>query len=231
MIHRKPRRRLASVCAGLLFLAASPAPLPAAPADLGQGLRYLRIENSDTNFAALQAALAESAPLVIDLRAARPPSGSGGSRPPSAALRAGVRQSPAAAAPLRLLLVNSDTPPALLRAFALPAPGWLVLGPAVPGLAVDITVAASPDADRRAAAALAAGAPPASLLNRQPAKTRYDEAALLRDYTDQPPPEISGTDGGGSDAQAGSEPLPPADAVLQRAQDIHRALLALKRIP
>ncbi|MDR0901819.1 MAG: hypothetical protein LBM92_03510 [Opitutaceae bacterium] len=195
--------------------------------DLGQGLCYLRVENPGTDFAALQSALSQPAPLVIDLRAA-------GARPADFPSRPGTRPGPAgAAAPLRILLVNPGTPAGLLRAFALPAPGWLVLGPAAPGLAVDAAVDTPLEADRRAVAALIAGAPPETLFSRPPEKKRYDEAALVRDYASQPAeaPGPSGPGGNDNTEPAAPAEAPPVDAVLQRARDIHRALLALKKIP
>ncbi|OAM89928.1 hypothetical protein AW736_11500 [Termitidicoccus mucosus] len=243
MRHRNLHRIL-TACACLFSLFALPGsrlraetvPSFSAAADLGEGLRYLRINNIDTDGAALQAALSQPAPLVIDLRAAAAPRDGG-----VAGFAGRTAHDPA---PLRLLLVNAGTPAGLLRAFALPAPGWLTLGPATPGLAVDIAVSASVEADRRAVAALAAGTPPEKLLNRQPEKNRYDEAALIRDYTNQPaeapaPAGHTSNDGtesappGASAAQpdADAAESPPADAVLQRARDIHRALLALKKIP
>lgn len=255
--------RLAA-CAGFLFFVPPNSLFASAAADLGEGLRYLRINNTDTDAAALRSALSQPAPLVIDLRRVA-------SRDGAAALLDGVASGgglPASvlsvgtdAPPLRLLLVNTDTPAGLLRAFALPAPGWLTLGPASPWLTVDIAVSASVEADRRAVAALVAGVPPEKLLNRQPEKNRYDEAALIRDYTNQPaeapaPASHDGNNDNGNDSDNsnegngennGTESAPPdvsaaqpatpavelplADAVLQRARDIHRALLILKKIP
>ncbi|MDR2676175.1 MAG: hypothetical protein LBC18_15260 [Opitutaceae bacterium] len=250
--------RLAA-CAGFLFFATPNSLFPSAAAGLGGGLRYLRVNNLDADGAALRSALSQPAPLVIDLRGAAPRDGAGDSGALRAAVLAATRPArpdatagaahPAGPA-LRFLLVNADTPAGLFRAFALPAPGWLVLGPAAPGLTVDVAVSASVEADRRAVAALAAGTPPEKLLNRQPKKNRYDEVALIRDYTNQPaeapapagrtgsngaesaPPAAAATepDAGAAD-DAGAAEAPPADAVLQRARDIHRALLALKKIP
>jgi hypothetical protein len=217
--------------------------------DLGQGLRYLRSNNIDTDCSALRSALSQPAPLVIDLRGTVAPDAAAGAtvapRPASTAITRPGQSDPTAAAPsLRIILVNAGTPAGLLRAFALPASGWLVLGPATPGLTVDIAVSASVEADRRAVAALAAGVPPEKLLDRQPKKNRYDEAALIRDYTHQPaeaPAPAGRTSNNGTESTPPAAPAaqpdadaaeaPPADAVLQRARDIHRALLALKKIP
>jgi hypothetical protein len=86
-----------------------------------------------------------------------------------------------------------------------------------------ISVNVSPEADRRAYDALEKGSDVQSLLSDYPDKPRIDEAYLEKEHiadsdapdviSDKPPP-----------------PRPLVDAMLQRAVQLHRGLLALKKI-
>ncbi len=81
----------------------------------------------------------------------------------------------------------------------------------------------SPEDDKRAYDALESGASVESLLSDYPDKPRIDEAYLEKEHlsdsdapdlpTDKPPP-----------------PKPLVDALLQRAVQLHRGLVALKRV-
>jgi hypothetical protein len=82
----------------------------------------------------------------------------------------------------------------------------------------------APEDDRKAYDALEKGADVRSLLSDYPDKPRIDEAYLEKEHiADSEAPEVP-TD----------KPLPPrptVDALLQRAVQLHRGLLALKRTP
>jgi hypothetical protein len=81
----------------------------------------------------------------------------------------------------------------------------------------------SPEDDRRAYDALEKGADVQSLLSDYPAKPRIDEAYLEKEHiADSDSPEIP------TDKPLPARPL--VDAMLQRAVQLHRGLLALKRI-
>jgi hypothetical protein len=70
----------------------------------------------------------------------------------------------------------------------------------------------------------------ASLVNQQPAKPRYDEAALEREHQGLPEPEAAET-GTADEAEKNDKAAkPPGDSVLQVAVQTHRALVALKRL-
>jgi hypothetical protein len=109
----------------------------------------------------------------------------------------------------------------------------VTIGPASNEFNADIPVNVSPQADRLAYDALAKGTPIEDLVAHKLDKPRRDEAELARQHTngsadedsEAPPPKTAAT------------PAPPAieapvtDLVLVRAVQLHRALLALRRLP
>ena len=107
-------------------------------------------------------------------------------------------------------------------------PNLVVLGPAARDFEPDISVPVSPSAERRAYDALEKGAAIDSLVTEKVEKTRNDEERLDREHLEDGAPP----DEGGETAQANSPPPAPSliDPVLQRAVQLHRALLALKRL-
>ncbi len=225
------------LAAGLVSVvrAAEPAPVPAPaekapanekvatadPLDLGRGLRYLRLGPGAADEPELAAALAAPA-LVLDLRMASD----------DPALLARLRKSVAgrdATRPLFVLL-GPDTP-ATVRAAVPAAPGVLTLAARDAGFPTSVAIAVDPARDRAAAEALAAGRPPRELIEEKVAKTRYDEQHLAQNHAN------GRRDGAApaapAPAAADTKPaeLPLQDTLLQRAVFIHRALLALGRIP
>ncbi len=200
------------------------------PADLGRGLRYFRVAALAADLPTLEPALA-AGPLVLDLRAAQ------GDTVSTVRLRELLQHHATAAdagRPLFVLLA-ADTPEAI-RAAVPAAPAILTLGCAGPGFAPALAVPAEPDLDRAAVAALAAGRPARELIEEKLDKPRFDEARLARahangrrgDDAGAPPPAAEPKDS--PDAAAAPE-APVKDLVLQRAVFLHRALLALGRIP
>lgn len=198
---------------------------PADPGDLGRGLRYCRLgapEGDEPSFAAALAAPA----LVLDLRLA--------ADDPATADR--VRRAVAgcsAARPL-FVLVGADTP-APLRALLTPAPGLLTVAAQDSGGEAMLRIATAPATDRAAAEALAAGRPPRELIEEKIEKTRFDEARLAQVHanglreSDSAAPGPATTNG--AEAKPAAAPPPLRDLLLQRAVFLHRALLALGRIP
>jgi len=131
--------------------------------------------------------------------------------------------------------------------------GIITLGARTPALTPDIAVSVSSEDDRHAYDAFGDGTPLDKLLNSALEKKRFDEAALVRDRANAMNPN---SDLGSDDDTSAlspeapevapsvslarpapapvpakkAEPPPIIDAVLQRAVQLHRALVALKKI-
>jgi hypothetical protein len=191
---------------------------PADPADLGRGLRYLRL-GAPADVSAFAAALAAPA-LVLDLR-----SGVDADAGTLARLRELFAQRNAAR-PV-LVLLGADTSEPLRTTIPHSAPGVLTLAPKESAFAADVPVAVAPAQDHAAVEALAAGRPPRELIEEKIDKQRYDEARLAHDHANGVRERDSAPDA--KPAEPAAAPL--QDLLLQRAVFIHRALLALDRIP
>jgi hypothetical protein len=148
-------------------------------------------------------------------------------------------------APL-FILVGPGTPVDLLAALRDHAPALITIGLAAPGLTPDIALSVNPEADGRAYAALEAGAPVKSLISENFTKHRFDEAALARDRDggetedEGPKSKVEGQEEVPPTAAAAPAPVdaksaapekPLKDTVLERAVQLHRALLALGKLP
>jgi len=129
------------------------------------------------------------------------------------------------------LLANADTAPALLRALgpaALP-PGTLTLGLTAPGFWPDVAIRTTAETERRAYDAFATGTTLAALVEEKITKPRYDEAEMVRRQAAHEPLDTD-EDFPSTTPANDAIPTPPApliDATLQRAIQLHRALLAL----
>ena len=194
--------------------------------DLGRGLTYVRVAQLPAD---LPTKVAEPhKTLVLDLRFVSADATAG------QAFGAWLGFRASANSPLTIL-INAETSPLLLRAFLITPlpPGVVTIGPASNEFNADIPVNVSPQADRLAYDALAKGTPIEDLVARKLDKPRRDEAELARQHnngntdeeTDEPSPKTAAV------------PAPPAiaaqvtDLVLVRAVQLHRALLALRRLP
>lgn len=200
--------------------------VPADPADLGRGLRYFRATALAADLASLESALA-AGPLVLDLRAAS------GEADAIARLQELLQRRPAADNRPLFVLLAADTP-AAVRAAVPATPPVVTLGCSVPGFAPAVAVSTDPARDRAAIAALAAGRPVRELIEEKIDKLRYDEAHLARNHANGRRKD----EGEPTAATAKDKPTPDAapeaplkDLVLQRAVFLHRALLALGRLP
>ncbi len=201
------------------------------PADLGRGLRYFRAGTLETDLASLAPALA-SGPLVLDLRAAQ------GDAVSTARLQELLAQRPPAEAANRPLfvLLSADTP-AGIRAAVPAAPAVVTLGCPGPGFEPGLSVSTDPARDRAAVAALAGGRPALDLIVEKLDKPRYDEARLARNHAnghranDQQESPAKDKPAATSTSAAPAPEAPVQDLVLQRAVFLHRALLALGRLP
>jgi hypothetical protein len=212
--------------------------LPAsAPVDLGQKLAYVRLHRLPDDATILAAAWSQPA-LVVDLRYSTGDT----AHSLSANLPARPRWAPL------FVLVGPATPPEVLAALRERVPALITLGLAAPGQMPDITLAVAPEADRQAYDALDSGASIDSLLSEKIAKTRFDEAALAHEHTGEAVQEAKPGSNGAASADAppagvtppatpaaspppAATPAEPKDAVLQRAVQLHRALLALGKLP
>jgi hypothetical protein len=180
-------------------------------AELAPGLVYAR-PGADTRLAA-------GASVILDLRYVTDDT-------TAHALLAPLKSPADSARRVILALVSPETS-ARLRVQLAGLPGVLTVGATAPDFKTDITVAVSPADDRRAFDALAAGLPPEKLIVENADKPRRDESALVREHTGAAEPPS------GKPAETRSaEPAKPVpvDLVLQRAVQIHRGLVALKKI-
>lgn len=192
----------------------------AEPADLGEGLSYLRVHSLGESTQALKTALADGRAWVIDLRRATTSVEESASFGESLGRRAGK-------SPL-FLLVSPDTPAPLAAALESLPRGVLTLGVEDSKPTPAVVIAQSADADRRAYDAADGGMTLESLITGRIDKERYDEASLVREFENgvsnpspPPGPDVTG--------QPAAEKAPVlTDRVLQRAVHLHRAQLALR---
>jgi hypothetical protein len=208
------KRLLCALAAALCAL--PPAARAAPPArDLGQGLSYYRVHELPSDLPSPPSG--HTGPCVLDLRFAR------SGETDASTLRAWVRFNVSAHTPI-FVLENAATSPAILASLRGSGPaGLIVLAPAPDGLLPDIAVRTSDEADRSAYDALEKGSPVESLLSDNPAKPRVDEAYLEKEHlSDSEAPEVP--------PDNPARPRPLVDAMLQRAVQLHRGLLALKRL-
>lgn len=198
--------------------------------DLGSGLGYIR---AHTLPAELPSENAKNHALVLDLRFAA------ATDPEAATLLAAWLKFRATSAGPAFVLLNAGTAPALRRVFAVRHPGGAVitLGPTLPDYVPDIVLTVDDATERRAYDALETGATVASLMIENADKPRHDEAALARehaappaDQTDADPVEGAAADANANPTPAAPAPPPTVDLSLQRAVQLHRTLLALRRL-
>ncbi len=220
----KPLRFILAL--GLLALAAdlSAATTPAGRTeDLGHGLTYVRpAADNIASLALLKTVVA--GPAVLDLRYF--------SSSKHASDWAAAIKTFAASNHLCLVLVSPETTPSLVEGVATGLPACITIGRASPALNVNIPVETTADSDRSAWDAIGKGADMGKLLTATINKPRYDEAVLAKEHA----ADLSSSD-------APPEDLPPpvekpktetktaalTDTVLERAVQIQRGLLALRK--
>lgn len=217
---------LLALCVSQNFLRASDENEEAA--DLGGGLFYFRVTNLSAQLADARTALEKHAALVVDLR------GVAAGMADARALRAALMLRDAKARVARFVLINRETAAAIpiTLSAGLPdgaVPGVIVIAPAAAGAPADVKTSVSNADDKAACEAIARGAELAALIDRQPGKKRYDEAVLVREHQGQAAPEDE-TGEPEDPEKTESRKKQPADAVLQTAAHVHRALVALKRL-
>lgn len=222
--RRVVRRCAVAFCAGGWLLSSG---FATELTDLGQGLSYLRVKSLAEVEKAIRSNVPSDRALVLDLRYSVADEASAAMLREVLAARRNAQQ------PL-LVLVSPATPALAVRALdPLPARA-LVLG--VDGSTPAPTVVVRGDAatDRRAYDAADGGMPLAALINGKLDKERYDEAALVREFSNgnrdpRPPPAPNPGTTAPTDPKK-PEPVPAlTDRVLQRAVQLHRALLAIRQ--
>lgn len=195
--------------------------------DLGQGLAYLRVKSLAEAEKSVRSNVPADRALVLDLRYCVADEASAAMLRDSLAAR---RNAP----PPLLVLVSPATPALIARALGpLPAK-TLVLGLEGSAPAPTVVIRGDADTDRRAYDAADGGMPLATLINGKLDKERYDEATLVREFTngnrDSRPPPAPNPAAPATPEQRKPEPVPVlTDRVLQRAVQLHRALLAIRQ--
>jgi len=222
----------------LLCLAAAPSLHAALEKELGQALAYLRVTDAVADKALVVDTIDRRPALVLDLRSLLVADGL------ADAIRVALAKPPAAHA-VRIVLLNSTTAPALVAAITDSLPSVISIGPRSPAIAPDIAVAISDEEDRRALAALATGTPVEKLISDPHDKPRYDEARLVQDHANGITPPDSALPADADDDSVSPEPpaekkpaeadkktapAPAIDLVLERAVQLHRSLLTLKKL-
>jgi hypothetical protein len=216
-----------------LFLILPALILAGEPTDLGNNLAYLRVHSLTEAAPALQSALAVKHACVLDLRYATANDES------IIALKTALEGHPAES-PL-FILVSPETPAALVGAIS-PSTKLMVVTLGVVGSqpSPKITVKTDAETDRRAYEAFDKGTPLTELISGKIDKDRYDEATLVHEFKNgnteaEPPLTPDPTKSKGTSiADKTTEPTadvpePLKDRVLQRALNLHQALLALRR--
>lgn len=217
------------------FTVLAPGAVRAAPLerDLGQGLAYFRVHSIPADLPSDESV--RHRPCVVDVRYVR------GDRAAAVALLAWLKSHAAPKSPV-VLLANPDTAPVLLVPLnsANAVPGLLVVGPSARNFGPDISVSVAPSVERRAYDALEKGASVDSLISVPVDKARNDEERLDQEHLEDSAPPDQARDAqkpetADSAPDAGqpakpSAPPPLIDPVLQRAVQLHRALVALKRL-
>ncbi len=195
----------------------------AAPYDLGEDLAYVRVHRIADALPLLDLlnrVQSKASALVLDLR--YPVINE--ADVPALALTLAQRPAPTPV----FVLVSPQTPEVLMPALAkLPSPA-LTIGVSESRPLPSVVVNQPADVDRRAYAAFESGMPLETLITGRIEKERFDEAELVKEFENgnanaAPPPEPD-------PSKPATEKAPVlTDRVLQRAVNLHRALLALKR--
>ncbi len=194
---------------------------PPEPIDLGANLAYLHIKSVADAAPLLSTARSAQRPLVLDLRYAT-----------SEAAALSVFQTALARHPAPLfILFSTATPQEIIAVVKQSAGAIITLSVAGADAPAQIQVKADPAADRLAYEALGQGTLPAILVTGKIEKERFDEATLVQEFKNgnpdaEPPPLPDPTQPKSNQAAPVKAPL--IDRVLQRAIQLHRALLALE---
>jgi hypothetical protein len=213
-------RRLLTLLAFSAWISQASLGAVTSPMDLGQGLAYFRVHSVAEDAKALEATIAGNGALVIDLRYATAQGDAASLLAHALAQRRGSE--------LLCVLVSPATPDALTGPLSAAPVRLTTLGVEGSVPAAKVVVGQTAETDRRAYDALESGTTLALLLSGKIDKDRYDEAALMNDFSngntsgEPPSPDPKA-------AKDAAEKAPAlVDRVLQRAVHLHRALGAIK---
>jgi len=212
-----------------IVLPAASAPVRAAAQPLGRNFFYVRVHTLPEDLPTAAPEPHDS--IVLDLRFVS------ADRAAAQAFAAWLKFQARPSAPV-VVLINAGTSPALLVPLgeAKPTAGVVCIGAADPAIKPDIALNISAEADRAAYDAFEHGIPLADLVAPKLDKIRHDEATVAKERAT--PADSSDADAdedflpvvSGPAAVAPPKPVIPVDAVLQRALQLHRALVALKKL-
>ncbi len=192
--------------------------------DLGQGLTYFRVHQLPSDLPTADATHRQA--CILDLRYVD------GSTEEGTALSAWLKFNATAHAPV-FILANAQTGAALVSVLTPRGPGAsvVVLGAASAAFTPDIALKVSAETERSAYDALEHGATAESLIAENLDKPRNDEAKLAKERKGESVAVEEDPTADLADLVAKPKLPPPLiDATLQRAVQLHRALLALKKI-
>jgi hypothetical protein len=133
------------------------------------------------------------------------------------------------------LLINGETALALRTQFAKleDQPGVISIGRSSPEITPDIAIETSATQERAAYDALEKNATVESLVRENIDKSRIDEASIMQaraEQADAPDDFFGPARPRAPETKSDSPPAPLIDRTLQRAVQLHRALIALKRL-
>ncbi|MFT3867068.1 MAG: hypothetical protein QM715_01095 [Nibricoccus sp.] len=206
--------------------------------DLGQALLFLRVTDASADQSLLIDTIERRAALVLDLR------GLNGDAAFVRALHSALAKPPLPHA-VRMVLINAATAPAIVATLEDDALlSVITLGPRSAKVIADIQITITAEEERRALEALSNDTPLEKLINYSREKRRYDEAKLVHDHVngiapsddelpldaedDTVAPDSPTKKKSGDTAKKADQP--PHDLVLERAVQLHRSLLALKKL-
>jgi hypothetical protein len=190
--------------------------------DLGLGLAYRRVHVLPADLPS--AGSVRNHPCVLDIRYVH------GNAEAGNLLLAWLRFHAGPHTPV-FLLANAGTSSELLAPLDSPdaVAGLVILGAAGPDFTPDVALKVAPEAERRAYDALEKGASTDSLIVQEVDKPRIDEEKLNREHLSDS--SIGDEEEGKPASPApGPRPAPLIDVALQRAVQLHRALLAMRRL-
>lgn len=193
--------------------------------DLGEGLRYFRVHVLPAD---LPAAEVKAGPIVLDLRFTLAESDA------ATSLKAWLHTRATEKTPV-FILINADTALALRNQFkdVEDLPGVISIGRPSSEVTPDIEIETNATQERAAYEALEKNIAVDALVRENTGKSRIDEASIMQaraEETDGPDEFFAPARPKSNDTESDSPPPALIDRALQRAIQLHRALLALKRL-
>lgn len=218
-----------AIAAEVAAPAVAPAQTHGAAQPLGRNFLYVRVHTLPDDLPAAAPEPHDS--IVLDLRFVS------AGKEAAEAFAAWLKFQARPAFPV-VVLINASTSPALLRPLgeARSPAGVVCIGPADPAIKPDIALNIPAEADRAAYEAFEHGVPLADLITPKFDKVRHDEATMAKERASAADSNDGETDddflpiANAPATVAPPAPVVPVDAVLQRALQLHRTLLALKKI-